>query len=95
MHEEVIWRFIKSTEALTEGEVDACIDMDINDTLEEVVKRAVEGCVEELGLPPPTPEKLQEGLDAANEYMVNSKKQEMQKKKSAKTRYYGYSPKLT
>jgi len=51
MHEEVIWRFIKSTEALTEGEVDACIDMDINDTLEEAVKRAVEGCVEEFGLP--------------------------------------------
>jgi tRNA ligase len=95
MHEEVIWQFIKSTEALTEGEVDACIDMDINDTLEEAVKRAVEGCVEELGLPPPTPEKLQEGLDAANEYMVDSKKkQEMPKKKEAKTRYYGLLPEV-
>lgn len=97
-HEQVIWKFISDTEELGESEVDACIDMQLEDNLEEAVARAVEGCVEIIpGLQQPTPEKIAEGIQVALGYAPKITKPKetpatAAKPKTDKIRYFGLAP---
>ncbi|KAK0212522.1 RNA ligase [Desarmillaria ectypa] len=91
-HEEVIWQFINNTQELSESEVDACINMEIEDTMEQAVARAVEGCVKVLGLEQPSQEKINEGLQVALGYEPKSSKSDTKKaeeKKQPPIRYFG------
>lgn len=88
-HEEVIWQFITKSEELSGNEVDDTIDMDLEETLEQAVNRAVDGCVRVLGLPRPGEEKVKEALDVARGYAPKVKKADDQKKKAASPRYFG------
>ncbi|KAK0460932.1 RNA ligase [Desarmillaria tabescens] len=91
-HEEVIWQFINNTQELSESEVDACINMEIEDTMEQAVARAVEGCVKVLGLEQPSQEKIDEGLQVALGYEPKSTKsgpKKVEEKKQPPIRYFG------
>ena len=61
-HEGVIWTFINTTEDLVPDEVDAVIDMDIEENLAQAVTRAVNGVAKILGLE--LPSSLESALDS-------------------------------
>ena len=93
-HENVIWEFMKQTEELTDSEVDASIDMNIGDSLEAAVARAVDGCVNILGLERPSQEQIDEAIAVAKAYTPAAKKGENKNEKNAKgavrsPRYFG------
>lgn len=95
-HEDVIWQFIEQREELEEREVDAVVEMDINEDLEHALDRAVDGCVRILGLEKPDQEKVGLALAAARSYESTKKedKKERTKEKKAKPRYYGFVPEV-
>ena len=101
-HEEVIWTFINTTEDLAESEVDAVIEMDLEEDLETAVRRAAEGCVRVLQLEEPAEEKVQEALQVVRGYVPATKKpDELAKGKSGNgkgkdsdPRYYGLLPEV-
>jgi tRNA ligase len=84
LHEEVIWMFINKREDLAESEVDAIVDMDLEENLEATVRRAVEGCVSVLGLEKPAEEKIKEALDAVIGYVPMTKKPDESRNKDKK-----------
>ncbi|KAF9460265.1 RNA ligase [Collybia nuda] len=88
-HEEVVWLFINSTEDLAEDEVDAVVDMEMEDDLETSIRRAVDGCISILNLERPTDEKIKEAVDVALGYSPTVKKPDDQKKKTVAPRYFG------
>jgi tRNA ligase len=89
-HEEVIWMFISSTQELTPNEVDNVVEMELGESMEDSVKRAVEGCVAVMGLEMPSDEKIQEGLEVVRGYAPAVKKPDDPKdKKKLEVRYYG------
>ena len=90
-HEEVIWMFINSTQELTPNEVDNVVEMELGESMEDSVKRAVEGCVAVMGLEMPSDEKIQEALDVVKGYAPAVKKPDdpKDKKKKLDVRYYG------
>lgn len=91
-HENVIWQFIKQTEGLEDKEVDAIIEMDINEDLEHALDRAVDGCVRILGLEKPDQEKVGLALAAVRDYERTKKKKEGKRQGGKPTRYYGFEP---
>ena len=94
-HEEAIWRFINTTQELSPSEVDTVVEMDIKESLEESLRRAVNGVVGVLGLEMPCDEKIEEALDLVNEYKPAVKKRdEERKKKTDVVRYYGLLPEI-
>ena len=96
-HEEVIWMFINSTQALAPVpyEVDDIVEMKLGESLEDAVKRAVEGCVAVMGLEMPSDEKIQEALDVVRGYAPKGKKADDPKdKKKLKPTYYGLLPEI-
>jgi tRNA ligase len=89
-HEEIIWMFINSTQELTPNEVDNVVEMELGESMEDSVKRAVEGCVAVMGLEMPSDEKIQEGLNVVRGYAPTVKKPDDPKgKKKLDVRYYG------
>ena len=60
--------FINTSQELTPREVDNIVEMELGESLEESVKRAVEGCVAVMGLEMPSDGKIQEGLNAVKGY---------------------------
>jgi tRNA ligase len=87
--------FIDSTEELTPREVDNVVEMELGESLEESVKRAVKGCVAVMGLEMPSDEKIQEGLDLVRGYAPRVKKLDDPKdKKELDVRYYGLLPEV-
>ncbi|KAH7922921.1 hypothetical protein BV22DRAFT_1197072 [Leucogyrophana mollusca] len=100
-HEDIIWQFIHTTEELSDSEVDKIIDMDNEDTLEQAVDRAVEGCVSVLGVQRPTKEEVEEAVRVAIGYVPATKKPDetktQKKKKDAAAltpRFYGLLPEV-
>ncbi|TFK37952.1 RNA ligase-domain-containing protein [Crucibulum laeve] len=93
-HEDVIWKFITSTEELADAEVDATIEMDLEETLEESVCRAVDGLVRILGLPKPTPKEIDSGVKKAREYDPDVKQVEQKVKKQTRPRYFALLPEV-
>jgi len=93
-HEEIISRFMAQAEELTDPEVDASIEMDIREPLEAAVARAVDGCVDVLGMERPTQEQIDEAIAVAKEYAPATTKKETDKhekiaKGLAQPRYFG------
>jgi len=86
--------FITTTEELASSEVDECIEMELEDSLEEAVERAVDGVVRILGIPHPGEEKVKEGIEVVKGYEPASKKPDEPKKKAAEARYYGLLPEV-
>lgn len=98
-HEEVIWQFIEQREELEEGEVDAVIEMDIDEDLEHALDRAVDGCVRILGLEKPDQEKVALALATARGYEPTRKKEDkkgekVKEKQIKQPRYYGLVPEV-
>jgi tRNA ligase len=83
-HEEVLWNFINDTQDLVPSEVDAVIDMKIEEDLEEAVRRAVNGVVKVLGLQPPSEEKIAEGLSAIERYTPEIRRQTKRERKATR-----------
>ncbi|KAH0834656.1 RNA ligase-domain-containing protein [Lanmaoa asiatica] len=92
-HENVIRQFIIRTEELANSEVDASIEMNISEPLEAAVARAVDGCVNILGLERPSQERIDEAVAVAKGYAPETKKgadkNEKKAKASAPPRYFG------
>jgi tRNA ligase len=98
-HEDVIWKFIRESEELSLAEVDAIIEMPFDESLEGNVKHAVHGIVQELGLPMPDEQTIQQGLDSVKEYKVaEESKRRVEADGNTRTkrppRYYGFLPEL-
>lgn len=92
-HEDVIWQFIGTSQELSVNEVNHVIDMNIEDTPEEAVTRAVKGLVPLLGLEMPSPERIKEAVDHALTYKPNVKKDAKPLKASA-PRYFAFLPEV-
>ncbi|KAH7910961.1 RNA ligase-domain-containing protein [Hygrophoropsis aurantiaca] len=92
-YESIIWQFIHNTEELASSEVDECIEMDIEDTLEQAVNKVVDGCVRSLNLPSPNSERLADAIRLAREYTPSVKKPEV-KTKQKDIRYFGLLPEI-
>jgi tRNA ligase len=92
-HENVIWKFLHQGEELAESEVDATIEMDIGEPLEAAVARAVDGCVNILGLKRPSQELIDEAIAVAKGYAPTTKKGADKDEKKAEgpslPRYFG------
>lgn len=99
-HEDAIWQFIEQREELEEHEVDAVIEMDIDEDLEHALDRAVDGCVRILGLEKPDLEKVGLALAAARDYEPTKGKEDRKEKgkgkekKGKRPRYYGFVPEV-
>lgn len=95
-HEDVIWEFLRSREELGDNEVDASIEMEVDDSLDTAVSRAVDGCVQNLGLEKPTQEHIDEAVRIAREYepktKTSNKKTTSKKAKGFEPRYFGILP---
>lgn len=81
-HEEVVWQFIRQSEELGEGEVDAVVEMDVQEGVEEGVRRAVRGVIDILGEEKvglsgmELEERIGEGVRVAREYAYEKSKKE-------------------
>ncbi|KAI0064052.1 RNA ligase [Artomyces pyxidatus] len=93
-HEDVIWQFINSTEGLADDEVDETIEMDLTESLEDSVERAINGCVAILGLQKPDREKIGEALAVVRGYAPSTIQPEGKKPKTRAPRYFGLLPEL-
>ncbi|KAF8893696.1 RNA ligase-domain-containing protein [Gymnopilus junonius] len=102
-HEDVIWMFINNTEELTASEVDDIIEMEVEEDLEQAVRRAVKGVAKALELEMPSEEKIQEGIEAVGWYEPKTKKPDEKKKETKKgkvagsasgARYFGLLPEV-
>jgi tRNA ligase len=103
-YEEIVWRFIKDAEQLNENEVDDVIEMELEESIEDALARAVNGVVDVLGLEKPTDEQMGEALRKAIEYQTNvrneigesskGKEKKGSKEKTAAPRYYGILPEI-
>lgn len=97
-HEDVIWQFIRNSEELVDKEVDVSIEMDIDDTLEQAVDRAVAACVRFLGVRQPSAEEIDEAVRKARSYAPQKKKPQEEKKNKKDEhptpRYFGLLPEV-
>ena len=103
-YEEIVWRFIKDAEELNENEVDDVIEMELDESIEDALARAVNGVVDVLGLEKPTDEQMGEALRKAIEYQSDVRKEvgegskgkekEGSKEKAISPRYYGILPEI-
>ena len=72
-HEAILWRFIEDTEPLEEDEVDAIIEMDLQEPFDEALARAIDGICDIIGLEKPSQEKIGEATGLALGYQPKSK----------------------
>ena len=93
-HEEVIWSFINDTQDLAAAEVDAIVEMEIEESFRQAVERAVKGVVKILGLELPSEGKITEALHVIEGYVPATKKRDEQRKKAGAPRYYALLPEM-
>jgi tRNA ligase len=94
--------FINNHEALAEDEVDECVEMDIEDDLESMVKCAVDGLWGLiggegglLGNEKPSEKRIREALEHVKEYKVKNNDKAVSHVKEGKSpRYYGLLPNI-
>jgi len=86
--------FINTTQELTSGEVTDIVEMELGESLEESVKRAVEGVVSLMGLEMPSDEKIQEGLNVARGYAPTLKRPDEPQHKKFEAQYFGLLPEV-
>ena len=85
--------FINTSQELTPKEVDSIVEMELGESLEASVKRAVEGCAASMGLEMPSDEKIQEGLNVARGYAPTLKRPDSPQKK-LEAQYFGLLPEV-
>ncbi|KAH9848984.1 RNA ligase-domain-containing protein [Lenzites betulinus] len=95
-HESVLWMFLKGAEELADSEADVVVTMDLEESLEDAVTRAVDACVAHLGVEKPDQEKMGQALAAARAYEPKRKgnkaklpEAKAKAKTPAKPRYFG------
>ena len=66
-HEDVLRMFLNQVEELEEDEVDEIVEIGVEDSLEELLEKDIEGCVQVLGMERPSKEEV-EALEAVREY---------------------------
>lgn len=99
-HEDVVLQFLRDRQELGTREVDETIDLDVNDTLETTIVRAVDGCVALLDVDRPSPERIAEATRFALAYEPRTgarkkdKKDKGKKDKEWSPRYYAILPEL-
>lgn len=93
-HEDVIWMFLNQMEELDDDEVDVSVKMGVEDTLEQAVYKAIDGCVKVLGVERPNKEKVDEALQVAMGYAPKTKKADDKKDIKATPRYFGLLPEV-
>lgn len=81
-------------EELEADEVDDIIEMKIEDSLEQAVNKAIDGCVDVLGLERPSKEKIDEALEVATGYAPKMKKADSKKDGATTPRYFGLLPEV-
>jgi len=89
--------FLNTFEELADGEVDEVIDIPLDSDLEAAIRQAVIACVEIIGVPQPSEEKIQEALDAVEAYTVSSKSKHVKEgkgKAKPQARYYALLPEV-
>jgi tRNA ligase len=89
LHEEVVWKFLRETESLNDGEADATIEMSIGEDLEDSLARAIDGIVRVLGLPRPDAERVGAALAKARGSKPVLKDAKPEAKEPATPRYFG------
>ncbi|KAF9003365.1 RNA ligase [Cyathus striatus] len=92
-HEEVLWMFINTSEELAPSEVDACVDMDIEENLEQMVTRAATGIAKILKLQVPSEAKIKDAVAKAQTYTPTTRKEDKDKSKKS-VRYYALLPEV-
>ncbi|KAJ7689795.1 RNA ligase [Mycena rosella] len=94
-HEDVLWRFLSAAEPLAPSEVDAVVEMELEEGLEDAVRRAVAGCVRVLGLADPPPERVEAALARVRGYAPHVKKPDAPAGKAVpQPRYYALLPEV-
>jgi len=100
-HEEILWRFISTSEELSESEVDEIIEMDLHEDTESAVRRAASGLSKALQLEMPSQDAIREALRVSQGYVVPSgSKRAMtllgktvsREKSKGTPRYFGITP---
>jgi len=86
-HEAVIWKFLKDIDELAEDEVDKILEMNIEDTPEQAVRRVIDFLGPFVGWQTPSDEKVKEACEEALAYSPKLKKEIKAETKHA--RYYG------
>lgn len=89
--------FLNTFEELADGEVDDVVDIPLDRDLEAAVRQAVIACVEIIGVPQPSEDKIQEALDAVEAYTVSSKSKQVKEDKGKakpQARYYALLPEV-
>ncbi|THH27521.1 hypothetical protein EUX98_g6660 [Antrodiella citrinella] len=95
-YEDVLWMFLKGTEELTADEVDVTVEMDVQEDLDSSLKRAVDACVDILGVERPDAEKMGEAMAIIRGYEPSTKKRDLPapRQKAAVPRYYALLPQI-
>jgi tRNA ligase len=101
-HEDVVWQFLKNTEDLADSEADVVIEMDVDDTPDQALSRAIDACVDVLGVSRPSEEEFSEALEIGLGYKpelgkVTNKNKMSEQEKPEKTkgpRYYALLPEI-
>lgn len=95
-HEDVIWMFLKQRQELKEDEVDEVVDMEFHDSLEDNLARAINACVDLLGLEKPSTEKIGKALAQARNYKVpiQGGSKAVKEKKKKDVRFYAILPEI-
>lgn len=100
-HEDVIWQFVGKAEDFDPEEegVHEVIEMSIDESLEESVKKAANGCARILGLEYPIQERIEEAVQVALAHASCTKPNKAfasNKKEKAKStpRYFGLLPEI-
>lgn len=89
-HEDIIWKFVRDMEELTDSEVDNNIEMVVEESLEAAVARAVDQCVNILRLERPSQEQINEAVAVAKGYAPATRKEvNKSEKKTKEPRYFG------
>jgi len=89
--------FLNTFEELADGEVDEVVDIPLDSDLEAAVRQAVIACVDIIGVPQPTEDKIQEALDVVGAYTVSSKSKHVKENKGKakfQARYYALLPEV-
>ena len=93
-HEEVIWMFLQTAEELLDHEVDDSIEMDVEESLEDALARAIDGCVRILGVKKPSVEEIGEALAVARGYKSSGPKKNKKVDAPKPPRYYALLPEV-
>ena len=77
-HEDILRMFLKQVEELEEDKVDEIMEIGVGDSLEELLVKAIEGCVQILRMERPSKEKVNEVVEVVEvvrEYKPKTKGQ--------------------